>query len=112
WWGTAAVATHEQVLSRRMSEQVALFQLTDELHRAASGADIYKSGLDAIINALNCDGAAILLIDDVQVMRFIAARSLSDEYRKAVEGHSPWPREERNPQPICINDITHADIPE
>ena len=31
-----------------------------------------------------------MLYDTVKVMRFVAWRQLSEEYRKAVDGHSPW----------------------
>lgn len=45
-------------------------------------------------------------------MKFVAWRGLSDGYRRAVEGHSPWTRDSRDPEPICIDDITNADLPE
>src|SRR5262249_36777862 len=38
-------------------------------------------------------------------MRFVAWRGLSDGYRKAIEGRSPWTREARDPQPFAIDDI-------
>jgi PAS domain S-box-containing protein len=45
-------------------------------------------------------------------MRFVASRGLSDGYRRADEGHSPWSAESRDAQPICIADIDAADLPE
>src|SRR4029077_5986038 len=39
------------------------------------------------------------------VMRFKAWRSLSDAYRQAVEGHSPWAREEQEPAAILVSDV-------
>ena len=39
------------------------------------------------------------------VMRFKAWRGLSDEYRRAVEGHSPWPRDVHAPEPIVVPDV-------
>jgi signal transduction histidine kinase len=41
-------------------------------------------------------------------MRFVSWRGLSESYRSAVEGHSPWRTEETNPQPICIDNIDAA----
>src|SRR5512132_692947 len=41
-------------------------------------------------------------------MRFKAWRGLSEPYRRAVEGHSPWGREERNPRPIHVSDVAKA----
>ncbi len=45
-------------------------------------------------------------------MRFIAWRGLSDVYRRAVEGHSPWARDAKEPQPICVENVDEADLPE
>jgi PAS domain S-box-containing protein len=90
----------------------ALYQFTDRLFRARSRKDVYNSALDAIQSTLNCARASILLFDDAGVMRFVASRGLSRTYRRAVEGHSPWTRGERDAQPICIADIETADIDE
>jgi GAF domain-containing protein len=61
---------------------------------------------------LGCERAAILLFDELGVMRFVAWRGLSDGYRRAVDGHSPWTRDTKDPQPICIEDVGSADLPE
>ena len=42
-------------------------------------------------------------------MRFAAWRALSDEYRRAVDGHSPWKPGDQVADPICIDDIEKAD---
>jgi PAS domain S-box-containing protein len=39
-------------------------------------------------------------------MRFVAWRELSDGYRSAVDGHSPWNHHERNADPIFVEDVT------
>src|SRR5262249_52989187 len=39
------------------------------------------------------------------VMRFRAWRGLSDGYRGAVDGHSPWSRDTPDPQAIAISDV-------
>jgi PAS domain S-box-containing protein len=102
----------EQSLSRRMDEQAALYELTDRLHRAGSLDDVYLAALDAIVRALRCDRASILLFDKAGVMRFAAWRGLSDAYRVAVEGHSPWTPDARHPPPICVDDVETADLGE
>jgi PAS domain S-box-containing protein len=66
--------------------------------------------LDAIRSALRCDRAAISLFDENGVMRFAGWRGLSDAYRRAVEGHSPWKPDEKYPGPICLNDVDVAEI--
>ena len=100
----------EESLARRMEEQAALYQITDRLHRAESLDDVYDSALDAILRALPCQRASILLFDQAGVMRFVAWRGLSDGYRRATDGHSPWTPEVRDPQPICIDDVAKADL--
>ncbi|MGE5445999.1 MAG: PAS domain S-box protein, partial [Ignavibacteriales bacterium] len=100
----------EQSLVKAARQQEALYQLVDRLHHAESLPDIYDSALDAILSALQCDRASILLFDESNVMRFVGWRGLSDGYRKAAEGHSPWKPEEKNPKPVSINNIYNADI--
>ena len=99
-------------LARRADEQAALYQFTDKLYRAASLPDIYNAGLDAIVGALHCRRASILRFDDGGVMRFVAWRGLSDSYRSAVDGHSPWTSTDANPEPVCIADVDRAKLPE
>jgi two-component sensor histidine kinase len=95
-----------------MEEQASLYQITDSLHRAESLSDVYGSALDAILRAMPCQRASILLFDDAGVMRFVASRGLSDEYRRAVDGHSPWTPDAKDPRPICVDDVESADMPE
>jgi two-component sensor histidine kinase len=97
-------------LAKRADEQAALYRFTDRLFRAASVHDIYEAAIDAIVGALGCKRASILIFDDAGVMKFVAWRGLSDRYRQAVEGHSPWTRETKDPQPILIADVETADL--
>ncbi len=100
----------EAVLARRAEEQAALYRFTDRLFRAMSLADVYDAALDAIIAALHGTRASILRCDADGVMRFAAWRGLSDRYRSAVEGHSPWAVGETNPAPVCLPDTAAADL--
>jgi GAF domain-containing protein len=43
-------------------------------------------------------------------MKFVAWRDLSDGYRQAVEGHSPWTRGSKNPEPITVANIDTAEL--
>ena len=101
----------EAVLARRAHEQASLYRFTDRLYRAASLTDIYDAALDAITGALHCDRASILRFDQGGVMRFVVWRGLSDDYRRAVDGHSPWAAGEINPEPVCVADIDGAELP-
>jgi hypothetical protein len=94
---------------RRANQNEALFAFTDRLYRASSEADILEAGLDAIIAVLHCARASVLMFDDAGVMRFVAQRGLSETYRTAVEGHSPWTRGQRDPTPIAVRDIAELD---
>jgi PAS domain S-box-containing protein len=90
----------------------AVYQLTDTLYRAETSNEVYEAALDAIIRAVGCSQAAILLFDDAGIMRFAAWRGLSDAFRRAVEGGPAWTRDVKDPQPVCIEDIKAADLPE
>ncbi|HSZ64256.1 MAG TPA: PAS domain S-box protein [Terriglobales bacterium] len=100
----------EKALADAARQQKALFHMADQLHRALSMEDVYDAGLEAICSALECDRASILLYDDRGAMRFVSWRGLSEKYRSAVEGHSPWRTLDDNPQPVCIGDIDGADF--
>jgi GAF domain-containing protein len=97
-------------LASRVNELAALYEFTERLFRTKSSADIYSAGMDAVRTALGCTRVDILLFDDHGVMRFVAWRGLSEEYRDAVAGHSPWSAEEAEPSPVCIDDVAHADL--
>lgn len=101
----------EEAVARHRDEQSALYRFTDGLFRAGALSDVCDSALTAIGQALGCQRASILLFDDAGIMRFVAWSGLSDAYRSAVEGHSPWTREIKDAQPICIGNIASADIP-
>jgi PAS domain S-box-containing protein len=100
----------EWELSELVRQQGALYQLVDQLHHTNSLEDAFNAALEAILSALQCDRASILLFDDTGVMRFVSWRGLSDVYRKATEGHSPWKPDEKNPQPITLNEIGRAEL--
>jgi PAS domain S-box-containing protein len=101
----------EQVLAGTARQQAALYEFARRYQNAKTLAEIYEAALDAILTALHCDRASILLSDQQQVIRFVAWRGLSKKYRKAGEGHSPWKPSAKNPQPVCIANVDDADIP-
>jgi PAS domain S-box-containing protein len=106
------IAARSEVLVSRVGELNALYQLTDKLYRAHSMTDVYDAALDAITSTLGCSRASILLFDEAGVMSFVAWRGLSEGYRKAVSGHSPWAPGQREPQPIFVTDIERTDEPD
>src|SRR6185503_910420 len=108
--GASKIARDVTERKRTEATQAALYRFTDKLFRAGGVNDVYEAALDAICRALECDRASILMFDHTGVMRFVAWRGLSEGYRQAVEGHSPWSRESKDPQPITIDDIGHAEL--
>jgi PAS domain S-box-containing protein len=105
--------TNTDVTARKRAEQqqLALYQFAQLQHMATKVGEIHDAALDAILSAMDCHRASILLFDKENVMRFVAWRGLSKKYRKAVEGHSPWKPDAKSPKPVCINDVDIADIP-
>lgn len=83
---------------------VALDRLSDAVGRADRIEQIYEAALDALTTTLGAERAAVLLVDPDGVMRFKAWRRLSEGYRRAVEGHSPWPADASDPQPVLVAD--------
>nr|WP_237179876.1 PAS domain S-box protein [Rhodoplanes sp. Z2-YC6860] len=102
----------EARMARYAQQQAALHALTAALQHATSLEDVYGAAMDAVTRALGCSRSSVLLFDEAKVMRFVAWRNLSDGYRSAVEGHSPWSSETRNPLPVCIDDVGRSDLPD
>src|SRR3954469_4856948 len=100
----------EQELAQRMAEQAALFKLSERLLHITSVQQVYDAALDAITKALSCERASILLYGAGEMMRFVAWRGLSDDYRRAVEGHSPWTRDEKDPRPVVFENIPASNL--
>ncbi len=100
----------ELALADAARHQKALFHLADHLHRASSADETFSAAIEAILGALECERASILLFDEHDRIRFVSWCGLSDGYRAATEGHLPWHQGERNPQPIVINDIDASEL--
>jgi PAS domain S-box-containing protein len=98
------------LIARRADEQAALYRFTNRLYRAETLKDIYAAALDAIMDAMHCSRASILRCDTDGVMRFAAWRGLSEGYRRATTGHSPWTLQDDNPEPLCMSDIDRAEL--
>jgi PAS domain S-box-containing protein len=109
----AILETNTDITARKRAEQqqLALYQFAQRQTIATNVAEIYDAALDAILSAMECHRAAILLFDKENVMRFVAWRGLSKKYRQAVEGHSPWKPDAKSPQPLGISDVDVAHIP-
>jgi len=80
-------------------------RLTTAISRSRTVDEIYDVALDALGTGLGIERSSILLFDPDGVMRFKAYRGLSDAYRRAVEGHTPWRPDSPHPQPIVVSDV-------
>ena len=82
--------------------------LARSIGRSRNVSELCEIALDADTEGLHVDRSAVLLTDGDGVMRFCAHRNLSADYRRVVEGHSPWPVDERHPQTIVVSDAASA----
>ncbi|HLH54263.1 MAG TPA: PAS domain S-box protein [Verrucomicrobiae bacterium] len=85
-------------------QQQRMYDLLQAVNEARKLPDIYEAALETITQCLGSQRSSILLIDKEGVMRFTAWRCLSDGYRAAVEGHSPWKADDPDTHPVCIED--------
>jgi PAS domain S-box-containing protein len=99
----------EAELERRYTELETIHSLTMAVNTAVSEEDLRgtttREAIDAVMTTIHPDRAALLLTDADGVMRFKSWVGLSEKYREAVTGHSPWTPEERDPQPVLIEDV-------
>jgi GAF domain-containing protein len=82
--------------------------LARAIGRSRNVEELCDIALDALTEGLHIERSAILLRDGEGVMRFCAHRGLSQAYRQAVEGHSPWAADAADPQPIVVPDASQA----
>jgi signal transduction histidine kinase/ActR/RegA family two-component response regulator len=105
--------TATKILQRQLAaserETALLYSLSDAANRGERLEDVFEAALSTILEVLEVDRASILLFDDAGVMRFRAWRRLSEDYRRAVEGHSPWTRDAKQPAPIFVSDTETDD---
>lgn len=92
--------------SDRAEQLEILYDLTSQMARGGPPEQVFDAAMDTLFRSMHCERAAILLFDAEDVIRFVAARGLSDAYRRAVEGHSPWSRDTVDAKPIVVPDVS------
>lgn len=95
----------EAELQRRYDRLGVLFDMTAAIVGSAALSEIYGQAIDGLRRTLDVDRVSILLLDGDGIMRFEAWRNLSRRYREAVEGHTPWTLDGRDPEPLAIADV-------
>jgi PAS domain S-box-containing protein len=66
---------------------------------------IYQKALHCVQDGLDVERASLLLFDAARTMRFVAWSGLSEAYRTAVDGHSPWSPDDASATPVLVHDI-------
>jgi PAS domain S-box-containing protein len=94
---------------RQEQRQQKLYGLVQAVNQARDMSDIYQTALDTMAGCLSANRASILILDPDGVTRFKAWIGLSEEYRRAVEGHSPWKADQLDPEPVCITDVSEIE---
>jgi PAS domain S-box-containing protein len=95
----------ESRFAQRATELDVLFSMAEAVNRSAQPEEVYEEAINALQLALGADRASVLLFDAAGVMRFRRWRGLSDSYRAAVDGHSPWNPSTTSAEPIVISDV-------
>ena len=85
-----------------------LYELIASVNRIDSIDDVYALVLRSVMRGTKSDRAAVLLFDEGGTMRFQVSEGLSNRFKAAVEGHTPWKRDDFYPPPIAVDDA-HAD---
>lgn len=96
-------------MERVVQQLSVLSETAVQMSRCASMSDVVERALDAALGIAGADRASLLLFDPDDVLRFKGWRGLSDAYRAAVEGHTPWTRGQREPEPILVPDAAACD---
>ncbi len=81
-------------------------EMAAAMTRAATVDGICQEALAAVARTAGTRRASVLLFDPDGVLRFKAWAGLSDGYRAAVEGHTPWSPGQPAPEPILIPDAS------
>jgi len=90
----------ESTSARLRAEQ--LYRFAESVVSAERVEEVFDAALVAIAASLGAERSAVLTFDERGVLKFRAHRNLSDEYRRAVEGHCPWYRDAEHPQPVLV----------
>jgi signal transduction histidine kinase len=93
-------------LERAKADTELLYRLTDAVNRAPVLDGVYGPALEALSARLEVDRCAILLFDRAGVMRFKAWKGLSEAFRRAADGRSPWGPDTIDAAPIAAADVT------
>ncbi|TVP44799.1 MAG: sensor histidine kinase [Gemmatimonadales bacterium] len=105
----ATMAIERSRLHQSESDARGRAELLYRLAAGVIGADrleqLFETALDGLQSALGAERSSILSTDPDGAMRFRAWRNLSEDYRAAVEGLSPWLPDVPDPGPVVLEDV-------
>ncbi len=107
-----ALQAREQAIQQHLVDARALSSVVRRLHQAVDMAEIYAIAMDGAMHVLHADRAGIYLFDKDGVIRCKAARGLSEDYVRAVEGHAPWPESDTEAEPVYLADMCGQALPD
>jgi PAS domain S-box-containing protein len=82
-----------------------LLDLAAVISQAKEPGEVYHAAAHGLVDSLSADRAAVRIFDPDDVLRFKASVGLSEEFRSAVIGHTPWRRGAVDAQPIAVFDV-------
>ncbi len=92
-------------VEQKLEQMHVLSGLAEAVNRAEEPSEIYLTALHGLKRAVGSDRASVLIFDSDGVMRFKAWTGLSDQYREAASGHTPWKHGEAGALPITVPDV-------
>ena len=108
--GSARDVTESHELRQRVREVNALYRVADSIAQTTNLDELFGEALETLIDATGANRASLLVYDDGGELRYRAWRGLSEDYRAATEGHSPWARDTTDPEPVLVADAGAADL--
>lgn len=88
-----------------MPDKKAIRDLMSEIAAAETPRRVYEVALRCLQSTLKVERASMLLLDEQQRMRFVASSGLSEAYRAAVDGHSPWSPDDADPEVVLVENV-------
>ncbi len=90
-------------------DQLALvYAMVDHIQRARRVDHVYQEAAEGLRSVLSVDRSALLTQEGREGMRMRAWGGLSAGARSALEGYSPWPRDQRDPEPLVVADLVKS----
>ena len=95
----------DALLGRRLRQLNTLNTLSAALLSSSDVAETYEATLNGFHQTCGIERMAILLTDREAGSRVVAWRGLSEQYRRAVEGHTFWTQDDPAPLTVVVANV-------